>query len=268
METTGGHGFLVAEGEQVVRRAAGAGLRCRSVLVLPGREARVADVTAGLPEDVPVLVAGAEVLRAVTGFSVHRGVLAAFDRPAPLAAADVLSGARRVLVCEELSSSTNLGALVRSAAALGVDGVLLDPRCADPWYRRAVRVSMGQVFTLPHARLSPWPDALRDVAAAGFRVWALTPAPDAVALDELPRPASDERVALLLGAEGPGLSDAAAAAADLRVRIPMARGVDSLNVAAAAAVACWAVRPPGAPPGSGPPQDAASRGTRGGQAPG
>ena len=252
-----------------MRRAAGAGLRCRSVLLLPGREARVADVTAGLPDDVPVLVAGAEVLRAVTGFSVHRGVLAAFDRPAPLAPADVLSGARRVLVCEELSSSTNLGALVRSAAALGVDGVLLDPRCADPWYRRAVRVSMGQVFTLPHARLSPWPEALRDVvAAAGFHLWALTPAADAVALDELPRPSADDRVALLLGAEGPGLSGAAAAAADLRVRIPMARGVDSLNVAAAAAVASWAVRPPGARAGSGPPGAAARGGTRGGQAPG
>ena len=237
----GRHGFLVAEGAPVVRRAAAAGLRCRSLLLLPGREDLVDDVVAGLAADVPVLVAGADVLAEVTGFPVHRGVLAAFDRPAPRDPAAVLADARHVVICEELSSSTNLGAVVRSVAALGVDGLLLDPRCADPYYRRAVRVSMGQVFTLPHARLEPWPAALDQVRAAGLQVWALTPGPGAEPLDALVPLPPTARVALLLGAEGPGLSARALAAADRRVAIPMARGVDSLNVAAAAAVAGWAL---------------------------
>ena len=141
---------------------------------------------------------------------------------------------------EEVNSPTNLGAVFRSAAGLGMDAVLLSPTSCDPLYRRSVRVSMGEVFAVPYAYLDPWPDALAEVRAAGFRVLALTPAADAVPLQDVVL-APEDRAALLLGAEGPGLTADAMAGSDLRVRIPMAAGVDSLNVAAAAAVACWAV---------------------------
>jgi tRNA G18 (ribose-2'-O)-methylase SpoU len=144
---------------------------------------------------------------------------------------------------EDLVSHTNLGAIFRGAAALGMDGVLLSPSCADPLYRRSVRVSMGEVFAIPYARLEPWPDALETVRTAGFAVLALTPAEDALPIQDVPAPMR-ERVALVLGAEGPGLSGPAMRAADARVVIPMRRGVDSLNVAAAAAVAFWELARP------------------------
>lgn len=139
-----------------------------------------------------------------------------------------------------LALSTNVGAIFRGAAALGMDGVLLSPSCADPLYRRSVRVSMGEVFAIPYATLSPWPRALDDVREAGFRVVAMTPSADAVPLNELPHDVR-ERPAVLLGAEGPGLSARVLAASDIRAAIPMRRGVDSLNVAAAAAVVFWEV---------------------------
>jgi tRNA G18 (ribose-2'-O)-methylase SpoU len=231
-------GFFIAEGQLVMRRAALAGCRPRSLLLAPNR---VDDL---LPElqalDCPAYVASAEVLHAVTGFHVHRGALASFDRPAERSAREVLANARRVLVLEEVNSPTNLGAVFRSAAALGMDGVLLSPTSCDPLYRRAVRVSMGEVFAVPYAYLHPWPSALDSLQDNGFRLLAMTPAADAVRLDDVPI-APDDRVALLLGAEGPGLTAQAQGASDLRVRIPMAAGVDSLNVAAAAAVGCWAV---------------------------
>jgi tRNA G18 (ribose-2'-O)-methylase SpoU len=146
------------------------------------------------------------------------------------------------VVLEEVNNHTNIGAVLRCAAGLGVDAVLLDPRCADPLYRRSVKVSMGAVFAVPWARLTPWPTALADIRDLGFTVLALTPDADAVSLADL-TPDVTDRAALMLGAEGPGLSEAALAAADLRVRIPMAAGVDSLNVAAAAAVAFYALGP-------------------------
>jgi tRNA G18 (ribose-2'-O)-methylase SpoU len=182
--------------------------------------------------------ASQEVLEQATGFHVHRGVLASFHRQPLLDAGDVLAGAQRVAILEDINNHTNLGAIFRGAAALGLDAVLLSPSCADPLYRRSVRVSMGEVFAVPYARLAPWPDALQQVRAAGFGVLALTPAPDAVPIQRLDA-AARARPALLLGAEGPGLSRRALAASDLRVTIPMHRGVDSLNVAAAAAVAFW-----------------------------
>jgi tRNA G18 (ribose-2'-O)-methylase SpoU len=154
-----------------------------------------------------------------------------------------LAGARRVAVLEDFTNHTNTGAVFRAAAALGIDAVLLTPRCADPLYRRAVKVSMGTVFAVPWARLPAWPQALAGVRGAGFSVLALTPDPAALALAEVPARLL-ARCALLLGAEGPGLSSDALAAADLAVRIPMARGVDSLNVAAAAAVAFYAISIP------------------------
>jgi tRNA G18 (ribose-2'-O)-methylase SpoU len=230
-------GFFLAEGQLVMRRAVQAGCPPRSLLLAPNR---VGDL---LPElttlDCPVFVASPEVLHAVTGFHVHRGALGAFGRPPVPTAAHVLSTAQRILVLEEVNSPTNLGAVFRSAAGLGMDAVLLSPTCCDPLYRRAVRVSMGEVLAVPYAYLDRWP-AVEQIREAGFRVLALTPAASAVPLDEVVVGDAD-RVAVLLGAEGPGLTADAMAASDLRVRIPMSAGVDSLNVGAAAAVACWAV---------------------------
>jgi tRNA G18 (ribose-2'-O)-methylase SpoU len=227
-------GLFIAEGEPVVRRAVLAGYRLRSLLLDPRMLGRLAGVAG---DAVPVYVAGQAVLEQVTGFHVHRGVLASVARKPVPPAAELLAGARRVVVLEDLTSPTNLGAIVRSAAGLGMEAVLLNPTCADPLYRRAVRVSMGQVLAVPFARLAPWPAGLAEVRAAGFELLALTPDPDAEPLDRLDtRP---ERAAVLLGTEGAGLSAGALAAADRRLRIPMAGGVDSLNVAAAAAVAFW-----------------------------
>jgi tRNA G18 (ribose-2'-O)-methylase SpoU len=235
-------GLFIAEGEKVIGRALRAGFRPRSVLVSP---ARLAAVPADLPADVPIYVAGPDVLAAITGFEVHRGALASMHRRPARPAAGLITTARRLLVCEDIVSHTNLGAIFRSAAGLGMDGVLLSPRCADPLYRRCVRVSMGEVFAVASARLDPWPDALSQLRDAGFDLLALTPAADAADLGAFAARAGASggaeaaRVALLLGTEGAGLSSQAQAAATARVRIPMAHGVDSLNVAATAAIACY-----------------------------
>ncbi len=227
------HGLFIAEGELVLRRALRAGYVPRSYLVDERRVDALADLGGA-----PVYVADQAVLEKITGFHVHRGVLASFHRKPPADAADLLASATRLLVCEDVNNHTNLGAVFRVAAGLGMDGVLLSPSCADPLYRRSVRVSMGEVFAVPYATLAPWPQGLARVREAGFSLLALTPAADAVPITRVPADLR-RRPALMLGAEGPGLSEAAMAAADLRVVIPMRRGVDSLNVAAAAAVACW-----------------------------
>ncbi|HZE39365.1 MAG TPA: RNA methyltransferase [Stackebrandtia sp.] len=229
------HGLFIAEGVRVVERALRAGYRMRSLLVEAKRVPQVAAIDTG---GAPLLAAEADVLESVTGFHVHRGVLASFHRAPTSGLGELLAAARRLVVLEDVNNHTNIGAVFRGAAGLGIDGVVLSPTCADPLYRRSIRVSMGEVFALPYAFAPVWPDGLDEVRAAGFTVAALTPAPDAVPIQEL-GPARRARVALLLGAEGPGLSPAAVAASDVRVRIPMRRGVDSLNVAAAAAVACW-----------------------------
>lgn len=229
------HGLFIAEGELVLRRALRAGYRPRSFLVDVKRVDQLADLdTSG----APVYAASQNVLEKATGFHVHRGVLASFHRRALPTAAEVLAAARRVAILEDVNNHTNLGAIFRGAAALGIDAVLLSPSCADPLYRRSVRVSMGEVFAVPYATLTPWPDGLAQVRAAGFAVLALTPAPDALPIQRV-EAAHRARAALLLGAEGPGLSRHALAGSDQRVAIPMRRGVDSLNVAAAAAVAFW-----------------------------
>lgn len=243
------NGLYIAESSTVLGRALRAGHRPRSVLLaprwLPDLEAMLADVPGD--DAVPVYVAEEAVLEAITGFHVHRGALAAMHRPDLPSVADVLAsarggaGARRVAVLEDLVDHTNVGAAFRSAAALGVDAVLVTPRCADPLYRRSVRVSMGTVFQVPWTRIDPWPDGVATLRAAGFVTASLALSDDAVSLDELVAD-PPERLALVLGTEGDGLSPAAVAAGDLTVRIPMAGGVDSLNVAAAAAVAFWAVR--------------------------
>ncbi len=226
------HGLFIAEGELVLGRALQAGYRPRSLLVDAKRVDQLPDA------DAPLYAATQDVLRATTGFHVHRGILASFHRRPLPSAADVLAAATRVAVLEDVNNHTNLGAVFRGAAALGMDAVLLSPSCADPLYRRSVRVSMGEVFAVPYARLAPWPAALAEVRAAGFGLLALTPAEDALPIQRLSA-AARRRPALLLGAEGPGLSRAALAASDQRVVIPMRNGVDSLNVAAAAAVAFW-----------------------------
>ena len=242
-------GLYIAESSTVLGRALRAGHRPRSVLLaprwLPDLEAMLADVPGDDP--VPVYVADEPVLEAITGFHVHRGALASMHRPELPTVADVLAsarggaGARRVAVLEDLVDHTNVGAAFRSAAALGVDAVLVTPRCADPLYRRSVRVSMGTVFQVPWTRIDPWPEGVATLREAGFVTASLALSDDSVSLDELVAD-PPHRLALVLGAEGDGLKPATVAASDLTVRIPMAGGVDSLNVAAAAAVAFWATR--------------------------
>jgi tRNA G18 (ribose-2'-O)-methylase SpoU len=236
MKHEAGAGFFIAEGEKVIARTAAAGYPVRSLLLSPQRLADLTPAVAAL--DCPVYVASYAVLQAVTGFHVHRGALASFGRLPLRTAGDVLAGATRVVVMEAVTNHTNLGAVFRSAAALGMDAVLLSPTSCDPLYRRTVRVSMGQVFSVPYAYLEDWPAGIDEVRAAGFRILALTPDAGATDLAEV-EVGSDDKVALLFGAEGPGLTEDVMERSDERVRIPMAAGVDSLNVGAAAAVACW-----------------------------
>lgn len=230
-------GLYIAEGELVLRRAVAARHRIRSVLA---EDRRAAELAAMVGPEVPVYAGSRAVLAEVSGFDVHRGLLAAVQRPAEPAVGALLAAGCRVVVLEDLTNPTNVGAVLRCAAALGMDAALLSPRCADPWYRRSVRVSMGAVFALPHARLADWPGGLAPLRAAGFQLLGLSPDPAGTALDRLRAPAGT-RIAVLLGTEGSGLSEPALGGCDRLVRIPMARGVDSLNVAAAAAVACYAL---------------------------
>ena len=225
-------GIVIAEGVNVVERLLGSTYRVRAVVGVPARLEALAPALAGL--DVPVLSVDKWVLSQVVGFRVTRGVLASAERPAPRDPDDLIGTSRRIAVLESLNDFENLGSLFRNAAAFGVDAVLLDPQCADPLYRRSVRVSMGHVLRVPFAVLpGEWPAALERVRGHGHRLLAMTPRGER----ELRGLDVPDRWALLLGAEGPGLTPASLAAADLRVRIPMADGVDSLNVATAAAVA-------------------------------
>ncbi|TDD63579.1 TrmH family RNA methyltransferase [Actinomadura rubrisoli] len=244
------HGLFVAEGEKVIRRAVGAGHAVRSLLMARRWAEPLSDLLDGL--DAPVYIADDATMEDLVGFQVHRGALASLER-LPLPTVDALvSGAagraaaaaagppRRVLVLEDLVDHGNVGAIFRCAAALGVDAVVLSPRCADPLYRRAVKVSMGAVFAIPYARMTDWHGDLGRLRAAGFTLLALTPDQSAVPLEKA---SLDGRVALLLGSEGGGLSSRWLHEADEAVRIgmspdAMAAGVDSLNVVAAAAIVC------------------------------
>ncbi|GEN79137.1 rRNA methyltransferase [Actinotalea fermentans ATCC 43279 = JCM 9966 = DSM 3133] len=269
-------GLYMAESTKVILRALEAGHRPRSFLMterwLPELADLLADVEARFG-DVPVYVGPAEIVETLTGFHLHRGALAAMQRPELPAVADLLSAARggagarrvavlegivdhtnvgtgfgfaapprRIAIFEDVVDHSNLGAGFRSAAALGVDAVLVTPRCADPLYRRSIRVSMGTVFQVPWTRIDPWPDGLEELRLHGFTVAALALSDSAVPLDDFSA-ALPDRLALVLGTEGDGLSRHAIDAADVVVRIPMAASVDSLNVAAAAAVAFWETRP-------------------------
>ncbi|HLU64592.1 MAG TPA: RNA methyltransferase [Protaetiibacter sp.] len=232
-------GLYIAESTKVIQRALEAGHRPRSVLL---QEKWIADLAPALEGvDVPVYVAAPELLEQITGFVLHRGALAAMHRPELPSVAELLRDARRVVVLEDIVDHTNVGAIFRAVAGLGADAVLVTPRCADPLYRRSVRVSMASVLQVPWTRLPEWPEAAAQLHAAGFEIAALALDDDAVPLDDFAASAP-ERVALLLGTEGDGLSRTALGHADRVVTIPMQRGIDSLNVAAASAVALWALR--------------------------
>ncbi|MFQ1003531.1 TrmH family RNA methyltransferase [Modestobacter sp. SSW1-42] len=233
--TERGTGPVIVEGVPAVQRLLASPYPVRSVFGIPGR---VADLQ--LPDDVPAFEADRWVLSEVIGFRLTRGVLASADRLPPADLDELLAGPdptapRRLAVLEGLNDHENIGSIARSAVALGIDGLLLDPTCADPLYRRCVRVSMGHVLSLPIAVLADWPGDLEKVRAAGYETVALTPAADAVDLAGIDTRAHP-RTAVLLGAEGPGLTPQAQAAVDVRARIPMRPGVDSLGVAAAAAI--------------------------------
>lgn len=232
-------GLYIAESTKVIARAVAAGHRPRSVLV---QERRVDDIRGIVGElDVPVYVVPDEIAEAVTGFAVHRGTIASMHRPPLPAVRELLEGASLVLILENIGDHTNVGAAFRAAAGLGADAVLVSPGGADPLYRRSVRVSMGTVFQVPWTRINDWESAVADLHAARFDIAALALRDDAVTLDAY---AADrpERVALVMGSEGDGLSREAMSGADTVVTIPMAGGVDSLNVASAAAVALWAMK--------------------------
>ena len=232
-------GFFMAEGDEVIRRALQAGLTPVSTLCSERWIPRLLEM--GMPEGLPMYVAETETLRAITGFRVHRGALAVFRRPATPSVAQVVTHAKTVLLLEDLVDHANVGAGFRSAAALGADCVVLSPRCADPLYRRAVKTSMGATLALPWARSMDWAGDLADLTESGFELWGLTPAPQADELDDAIRnPPS--RIAVLAGTEGDGLTAATLAACSRRIRIVMDSGVDSLNVAAATAVALHALR--------------------------
>lgn len=233
------HGLFLAEGEKVVRRAVEAGYTPRSFLMA----ARWLDGLADILDrtDAPCYVVSEALAERVTGFHVHRGALASMRREPLPPLESVVRNARRVAVLEDLVDHANVGAAFRSALALGVDAVLLSPRCADPLYRRAVKVSMGAVLQIPWSRVETWPGGLTELRRHGFSVVALTISDDAIELDDLVRRRLP-RLALVFGTEGHGITEEACSLADLRVRIPMSGGADSLNVAAATAVVFYATR--------------------------
>ena len=239
-------GLFIAESPKVIGYALDTGYQPVSLLMerrhIAGKAAPLLERCGG----VPVYTADSAVLERLTGYPLTRGVLCAMRRPVLPAAEAVCTGARRVAVLENIVDTTNVGAIFRSAAALGMDAVLLTPSCCDPLNRRVVRVSMGTVFQVPWTYLgevpADWPEAgLARLHALGFRTAAMALTDDSVSIDD-PRLAAEDRLAIVLGTEGDGLAAATIARCDYTVRIPMAHGVDSLNVAAAGAVAFWQLR--------------------------
>ena len=241
-------GMYIAESASVIERAVEAGHRPRSILMqdswLDRMHPMLESIGALEPNGIPVFVGDRVVLESLTGFHVHRGALAAMHRPELPSVASVVAGATRIVILEDLVDHTNVGAIFRSAAGLGIDAILVTPRCADPLYRRSVRVSMGTVFQIPWTRIENWPAGLDELRAAGFTIAALSPRTDtSINLDDLAAH-PPERLALVFGTEGEGLTDSALSTSDTRVSIPMHGGVDSLNVAAASAVVFWALTTP------------------------
>jgi tRNA G18 (ribose-2'-O)-methylase SpoU len=232
--------FLIAESPPVLERLLTSPFRVRSFLFSPKGFERMRTLVE--PTDAPAYVADADVMETIVGFHLHRGVLASATRlPAP-SLSDVLASTRRLIVLEGSNDHENIGVVARTARALGFDAMVLDPTCADPYYRRSIRVSMGEILHLPIVRCQEWPGALTTIAEHGFETWALTPDTTAESLFTMRIPA---RVALVAGAEGPGLTVAARARVQREVRIPMHHGVDSLNLGHALAIAMAAVSRPG-----------------------
>jgi tRNA G18 (ribose-2'-O)-methylase SpoU len=235
------HGLFMAEGSKVIRRAIESGYAPRSVLLAPRWLDDLKDLID--PLDVPVFLVSEADAEQVTGFHVHRGALAAMNRK-PLPGLETLLDAQRIVVCEDIVDHTNLGAMIRSTAALGWDGMALAPRCTDPFYRRAIKTSMGAVFSLPLARMTDWMNDLELLRNAGFTIAALALSQDSISLEDFAAlPQAHGKLALLLGTEGSGLSPRWLHEADFVVKLPMAYGIDSLNVAATAAVACYRLGP-------------------------
>lgn len=233
----GPHGLYIAESALVLERALKAGHLPRSVLALGGT---VDEALALVGDDVPVFSGPGELLADLTGYILHRGLIASIQRPALVSPEELLADARRIVILENVVDPTNVGAIFRSVAAIGADAVLVTPRCSDPFYRRAIRVSMGSVLQVPWTRVGDWASTREMLVASGFHVAALALTDRAVSLRDFAA-AAPERVALVLGTEGDGLTPEAIAAADTVVQIPMRHGIDSLNVAAAAAVAMFAL---------------------------
>jgi tRNA G18 (ribose-2'-O)-methylase SpoU len=232
-----GKGLVIAEGVLVVQRMLASRFTARALL---GTDRRLAELSADLDTvDAPYYRADADVMASVVGFHLNRGVLASASRPPELTLAQVLDGARTVAVLEGVNDHENLGSVFRNAAGLGVDALVFGSGCADPLYRRSVRVSMGHALLVPYAWATAWPDDLNMLRDTGFRLLAMTPDPSALAMPDAMTAVADARVAILVGAEGPGLTERAMRASDMRVRIPMSRGTDSLNVATAAALAFY-----------------------------
>jgi tRNA G18 (ribose-2'-O)-methylase SpoU len=232
-----GKGLVIAEGVLVVQRMLASAF---TPLAFLGTDRRLAELKADLAGNpAPFYRASAELMAQVVGFHLNRGVLGAARREPERSLAQVIDGARTVAVLEGVNDHENLGSIFRNAAGLSVDAIVFGSGCADPLYRRAVRVSMGHALLVPYARATDWPADLKMLRQKGFRLLAMTPSHDAMPLPEAMASVCDERVAVLVGAEGPGLSRAALQASDLRVRIPMSRGTDSLNVATAAALAFY-----------------------------
>lgn len=236
-------GIFIAESKKVIERALAAGYEARSLLVVPKWLDEAMRIVSALDGDIPVFVAPAEVLEYLIGFELTRGMLAEMKRPVLPEVASLVQQADRIAVLDGIVDHTNVGAIFRSAAALGIDAVLVTPTCCDPLYRRAVRVSMGTVFQVPWTRIGKvagdWPDAgIAELKAFGYTIASFALTADAIALDD-PHLRSCDRLAMVFGTEGDGLAASTLALSDFRVRIPMANQVDSLNVAAASAVAFW-----------------------------
>jgi len=230
-------GLFVAEGEKVIRRAFAAGYTPRASLMTERWVESIHDIL--VESDCATYVADESTLESITGYHVHRGALMSFERK-PLPSVDkVIASARRIVILEDLVDHTNVGAIFRNAAALGFDAVLVTPSCADPLYRRSIKVSMATVFAVPWTRIEPWPDGLRRVIDSGFTCISMTPDPSAPSVRDIDL---DRRIAVVVGNEGKGLSQAAFDACDMKVRIPMSGGVDSLNVSVASAITFFALQ--------------------------
>jgi tRNA G18 (ribose-2'-O)-methylase SpoU len=233
-------GTFVVEGVTAIRRALASPYQLRSLLVTPAKAEALAPELAS--SDADVFVVEQAVMNTITGFDLHRGAVAVAARRPFVPLADVARTARRVAVLEGLNDHENLGAVARSAAALGIDALVLDPTCADPFYRRCVRVSMGEILHLELTRAALWPAGLNPLRDAGWQLVALTPDPAADPIDLVAARVRGQRIAVMLGAEGPGLTSRALRTADHRARIPMQPGADSLNVGHAAAIAFYVLR--------------------------